>query len=510
MRGLGDVELLGLGLESAPVGLILFDETGQIALVNTQFEVLVGYGRADLVGHHVELLAIEGERERVSEVVAELVSEARRSEVTRHDYVVRHKSGAAIPVDVRVRLLEAPRDYVVCSVLDTTDSRRTERALRESEERLRLAQLVSGVGTFEVDLETGIATLSPELEHMYGIPSGSFSGDRLDWERLVHPDDLERAYDAIWSAIHSGEITEGEWRVMRPDGTMRWHVSRFRAFRSSQGRPVRFSGANIDVTELKAAEKERELLLGELRKLNADLEARVQERTAELSAMVEERDLLLQEVHHRVKNNLQVISSLINMQVRKLGDGDSKSALQSCQSRVQAIALIHETLYTRREQVGKAYGRVSLADYARSLSEAVLQASAGANTTITLELVASEVLLPTDKAIACGLILNELLTNAVKHAFPSERQGHVRLALSETLADARQDPSGGPSSEVRLVVSDDGVGMPPKQTAKECLGMRLVSTLVEQLDGRYKVSSSDRGTTIEIVFPRGATEVAET
>ena len=113
----------------------------------------------------------------------------------------------------------------------------------------------------------------------------------------------------------------------------------------------------IMLNERKRAEEERNQLLSQLRTLNTELEERVQARTAELQANLKEREVLLQEVHHRVKNNLQVISSLISMQVRSLGNDGSREALEECQTRVQAIALIHEQLYRSKD-----YARVPFAD----------------------------------------------------------------------------------------------------------------------------------------------------
>jgi two-component sensor histidine kinase len=212
----------------------------------------------------------------------------------------------------------------------------------------------------------------------------------------------------------------------------------------------------------------------------------VEHRTAQLRDALKEKETLLQEIHHRVKNNLQVISSLINIQQRKLGPGASQDALLECQTRVQAIALIHEKLYQARD-----YSRVPFGQYAKGLARNVFQAAGASSEAVKLEVQVGDVALAVDKAIPCGLILNELITNALKHAFPQERPGTVRVELDQA-ADGR----------VKLAVRDDGVGLPADLDIRhsDTLGMQLVSTLAEQLAAKLEVSRSDAGTSFEVVF----------
>ncbi|MEZ5283272.1 MAG: sensor histidine kinase, partial [Vicinamibacterales bacterium] len=186
----------------------------------------------------------------------------------------------------------------------------------------------------------------------------------------------------------------------------------------------------------------------------------------ELKASLREREILLQEVHHRVKNNLQVISSLINMQRRKVADESARLALLECQTRVQAIALIPEQLYMYAD-----YARVPFTSYAQGLV-ANLSEALGSPGRVRVDLQVEPVSLAVDKAIPCGLIMNELVTNAFKHAFPGDRMGVIRVQLR-----ALDQPG------FELTVADDGVGMADGAAASGALGMQLVLTLVAQLGG---------------------------
>jgi two-component sensor histidine kinase len=222
------------------------------------------------------------------------------------------------------------------------------------------------------------------------------------------------------------------------------------------------------------------------RLFNAELEQRVQARTSELLAIVREREVLLKEVHHRVKNNLQVISSLINMQMRSLGTDVERDALVECRTRVRAIALIHEKLYQSQD-----HARVPFSEYAGGLAEDVFHATRISPEKVSLELAVEDVALAVDKAIPCGLILNELITNALKHAFPDGRSGRVRVELV---------PFG--ANGLRLVVRDDGVGLPAGLDVHRpsSLGLQLVQMLAKQLHAALEVEAAE-GTHVRLTVP---------
>lgn len=193
---------------------------------------------------------------------------------------------------------------------------------------------------------------------------------------------------------------------------------------------------------------------------------------------LKEKEVLLQEVHHRVKNNLQMIWSLINMQVRQIHDDSARSALEECQRRVQAIALIHEQLYQSRN-----YARVPFSEYTRSLAANIFQATGVSPANVSLAIAVEDISLPVDKAIPCGLVLNELITNALKHAFPNGRKGTIRVELGKV-----------PGNRLRLVVSDDGVGLPAGFDSRTAvsLGLHLVRMLTKQVDGELEVRTDGR------------------
>jgi two-component sensor histidine kinase len=240
-----------------------------------------------------------------------------------------------------------------------------------------------------------------------------------------------------------------------------------------------------EVEARRLAELER---LGQLRTQNDELEARVSQRTGELLATLNEREVLLQEIHHRVKNNLQLISSLISMQVRRLADPASRNALSECRNRVGAMALIHDQLYQFSD-----YARIPFAEYARKLAGNVLRAMGISPANVSLKVLVEDISLPVGQAIPCGLILNELITNALKHGLRDGQKGTIGLELA------------GVGEMVRLAVWDDGVGIPAETDVRksQSLGMQLVFMLSEQLEGTVEVRV-ENGTRFEVTFPKSA------
>jgi PAS domain S-box-containing protein len=165
------------------------------------------------------------------------------------------------PSDRDLRFL----DILARQTADIIERGRAERALRTSEERLRLAQKAAKIGVFEWDIQAGANSWSADLEELYGLQPGSFGGTQSAWENLVHPEDREIALKRVEEAFNTGMPVEGEWRVIWPDGSVHWLAGRFQVNRDAQGVPTRMSGVNFEITERKNIENE-------LRRANQDLE----------------------------------------------------------------------------------------------------------------------------------------------------------------------------------------------------------------------------------------------
>lgn len=289
----------------------------------------------------------------------------------------------------------------------------------------------------------------------------------------VFPEISER-----WKEVHrrclAGAIEKcHEDPFPRADGSVEWLHWEVHPWLTEEGKTAGIIIFSENITERKR--KDEQVLA-----LNAELLERVSARTAELR----EREAMVQEIHHRVRNNLQVISSLINMQVRTLKDAASRSALEECRARVQTMALIHEALYESQD-----YARVAFSEYAKKLARNIFDAARVSEGTIALDLEFDEISLPVQQAIPCALILNELISNALKHAFPGATDGAIRVELQ---AD----------SHIVLSVADNGIGLSPDFDLEKpgSLGMLLLVTLVEQLGGRLEIIRQP-GATFRVTIP---------
>ncbi|MBU7030574.1 MAG: ATP-binding protein, partial [Theionarchaea archaeon] len=199
-----------------------------------------------------------------------------------------------------------------------------------------------------------------------------------------------------------------------------------------------------------------------------------------------EKEVLLREIHHRVKNNLQVISSLLNLQSAYIKDKQYAEMLKESQNRIKSMALIHERLYQ-----SETLANIEFSTYVRTLVSGLVCSYGVSADHITLTIDADNVFLDVDAAIPCGLIINELVSNCLKHAFP-DRKGEVTVALHSV------------DGQIELVISDNGVGIPDNIDFKntETLGLRLVTILAEeQLNGEITLDKS-KGTAFIITFRR--------
>jgi PAS domain S-box-containing protein len=209
----------------------------------------------------------------------------------------------------------------------------------------------------------------------------------------------------------------------------------------------------------------------------------------QIKAALREKEILLEEIHHRVKNNLQIISGLLQLQLRETEEEQALRALRESRNRVHSMAIIHEILYQSED-----LARVDFARYIRTLTDHLWRSYGIDSQTVTLKASIAAVPFNVDVAIYCGLIVNELLSNALKHAFPAGRAGEIRLEL---------EPTG--NNRVSLTVGDNGVGLPPEVTLNttQTLGLRLVGLLAQQLEGTLELDRNG-GTSFTIVFRPGS------
>jgi PAS domain S-box-containing protein len=203
-----------------------------------------------------------------------------------------------------------------------------------------------------------------------------------------------------------------------------------------------------------------------------------------LKRSLEEKEILLKEVHHRVKNNMQVISSLLNLQSSSLKDDVSRELFRESQNRVKSMALVHEILYESRD-----IASVNFSSYVKQLTASLQKSFFATASTISISVRITNIALDIDEAIPCGLIINELVSNALKYAFSKKRSGTIVIEMKKK-----------ERSMFQLCVRDNGVGIPQNRSQTATLGLKLVYALTEQLKGTVTISVN-KGTSFTIKFP---------
>jgi len=257
-------------------------------------------------------------------------------------------------------------------------------------------------------------------------------------------------------------------------------------------------GANqqLDASNQQLRAANEQLRAGEqqLKAANQQLRADVTERKKaekKIKASLREKEVLLKEIHHRVKNNMQVISSILNLQSKHIKDEQALRIFKNGQSRIRSMAMVHERLYESADLAG-----IDFAEYVQSTTSYLLSIH-GVSGVVRLDIDIKDILLDVSTAIPCGLIINELVSNSLKYAFGDGRAGEILIKLYS-------DKAG----KLTLIVEDDGVGFPKDVDFRktESLGMQLVIMLVEQLGGAIELDKS-KGTAFKITFERAGSSL---
>jgi PAS domain S-box-containing protein len=274
-------------------------------------------------------------------------------------------------------------------------------------------------------------------------------------------------------AIAEGRDATLEILQHRKDGSTFWTALFVGPRRDGHGRVAYHLLSFLDITRRREAEDG-------MRRLAADLERRVEARTRELAAANDRLSLLVREVDHRAKNSLAIASSLLSMQAQRQADPAARAAFYETRARLTAMARAHDMLSRSSGTLD-----VALAEYLRGLCSALAQ-SEGDRLAVSLD-VQDGIMVDADRAIALGLVINELVTNAVKHAFPPPRTGAVEVSVRRC-----------EGNRVQLRVRDDGIGMAEAKGGS--LGHLIVANLVEQIGGEMSVVGGD-GVCVTIIFP---------
>lgn len=310
-----------------------------------------------------------------------------------------------------------------------TGRQAVDQAMRQSEARFRATFRGAAIGLAHVDLQGRWLMVNSSLCEMVGYGEAQLLA--RDFQSITHPDDLSADLDHVKALLDGhGNSYSMEKRYIRSDGTVFWILLTVALVRDDSGEPAYFIVAVQDIDQRKRAEDEREVMLAE--------------------------------IHHRVRNNLQLVVSMLLMERNKFADAQVRASFDELLSRVQAMGLVHNQLYESGN-----FAEVDLGGYLHDLGEALAKSC---GSPIHHLYLLDEVRVDMARAVPLGLLVVELLSNAHKHAFPCGRRGTIRISLSRD------------EDRLTVTVGDNGIGL-PAEGCRPSTGLTLVNMLCDQLGG---------------------------
>ncbi|MBI2427257.1 MAG: PAS domain S-box protein [Ignavibacteriales bacterium] len=428
---------------------------GKVLYANRYFADSAGLMQEDVIGSLTPSFYQKSEdRERLMSILAA------KGRVTNFEVAVTSPSGRKGTVVISAELTTFQgENAVVATFYDVTQRKKLEQALSESEERFRVLVEKSTDGICLFDRRLRLLYATPSVEKMVGYSVDELKG--MNILAMTDPADRKVHRKNIHTLFHmDGSVASTQVR-----------------FRHKNGSWVYLEGSLTNFIH----DPRIHAIVCNFRNVTDRVHA--EDR---IHRSLQEKEILLKEVHHRVKNNMQVVSSLLNLHSSSIKNTRVRSIFLESQNRVKSMALVHEILYQTKD-----LARVNMMHYTKKLIAVIQQSFAAQAKFVAIAPKIANINLDVDAAIPCGLIINELVTNALKHAFAAGKTGKISIVISQRN-----------SSHVVLTVHDDGKGLPKGFTAAEhaSLGLTLVQALVEQLKGTLSVTVK-RGTAFSVTFP---------
>jgi PAS domain S-box-containing protein len=458
-RGVDREALSTRVFDQSPVGMAILDKSLRYVHVNPALTRLLGYAPNELLGKTPRDITPPGEHAE-DERLAGLLSRGELSAYFRTKHYVR-KDGSLLDVQVSAAPVKDGLGNVsgyLGQVYDLTEAKAQERALEHERSRFRALVEAAPIGIFEIDRDGRVTFMNSIWAELTGLSREDAASIEMR-EKGIHPDDRQRVLSVFAEAGRCGRAYSFEFRYTPPGGKMRRLSTSATPVRDSAGQVAGFIGVTDDVT----------------------LRAETAEAT---ERSLREKETLIKEIHHRVKNNLQIVGSIVSLQAKGVEDERLRPMFDDLRDRIHAIALLHERLYRSPDLAD-----IDLDAYLGGLVTDAAQAAGIDANRARVTSAGPPIRLDMDRAVPVGLLVNELVTNAFKHG----RRGPAPPSVEVVIEGMREG--------ARITVIDDGPGFPGGVTPTEgaSLGLFLVRSLARQLRARTTFASGPTRCVVE--FP---------
>ncbi|EQA38484.1 PAS domain S-box protein [Leptospira inadai serovar Lyme str. 10] len=451
-------------IETTQEGIWMIDKDANTSFVNDKMCDFLEISEKDFIGK--SLFDFVDPEYRT--IVEKRLGERKLGLSEIHDFHFKNKKGESIWLLMSsspIFDIHGNYDGSIAMSTDITPFKKAEGALKERERQLStLIKNLPGIAyRCKVNIDWTMEFISDGCFELTGYSPSDFVDNRtVSFGSIIHEDDSERVYNEVITAINANQSYRLVYRILHRNGSLRWAWEQGSAVKGESGEILALEGFIADFSQVKAAEEM-------------------------MSKTLEEKEILLKEVHHRVKNYLQVLSSLLSMHMDSSEESESKSVLFESQNRIQSMAYVHESLYGKNSVSDEFFP-----EYVSKLVESLLRSFGYKADEIRIDLKCEPVPLRQNAFIPIGLILNELVTNALKHAFISKPSAEVKSLGIAFYTEGNW---------VHLEVSDNGSGKDRKDRPSESMGLELVDLLAKQLKGNVLDLAHSQGTTTRVRFP---------
>jgi PAS domain S-box-containing protein len=462
-------------VEQSYDGIVITSKDGKIIEWNNAQTRITGLKTQEVLGRYIWDIPLksvfhrQGDPGKHSKTILQILKRIFQNDTfvwdnNSYEYWIERRDGVQRTVSVTIFPINTETDEMIGAISkDITAREEAERALRESQQRLELALRGANIGLWEYDLKDDTMRFDPGWTDKFHSKQRKYTPDNVSWEKITHPDDIQRLKRRINAYLKSKKnFFEEEIRVMIEPGKWQWMLIRGKTVTfDDDGSPRRLAGTSLDISDRKAAEEN-------------------------VKTSLLEKEVMLKEIHHRVKGNLQVISSLLDLQSKSIEDEKALELFIESRNRIKTMALIHEKLY-----MSDNLSEINFGDYIKALTESLLLSFGFDKKAIRLDINIDNLIFDVGIAIPCALIINELISNSLRHAFKAKINNELKVELNLTS-----------NNTYSLRIIDNGIGLPEgfEYLKTDTLGMQLIISLTDQLHGEIQFINNN-GTEVRIDFP---------